>query len=58
MKLRAACSILKQRRESFARIMTEEMGKPYAQSLAEVMKCADHIEYATDYTPSSPEDEH
>jgi len=49
---------LKQRRESFARIMTEEMGKPYAQSLAEVMKCADHIEYATDYTPSSPEDEH
>lgn len=45
--------VLKERRERYARVMTEEMGKPIAQSLAEVEKCAwaarHYAEYGSAY---------
>ena len=39
--LRNTASLLKDNRESYALLMTREMGKPISQSLAEVDKCAD-----------------
>ncbi|MEZ5488932.1 MAG: NAD-dependent succinate-semialdehyde dehydrogenase [Gammaproteobacteria bacterium] len=39
--LRRAGDVLKQNRHSYAMLMTREMGKPLAQSLAEIDKCAD-----------------
>jgi len=38
--LRRAAEVLKDNRESYALLMTREMGKPLSQSLAEVDKCA------------------
>src|SRR5262245_32285326 len=39
-RLRAAAAVLRRDRDSLARLMTEEMGKPIAQAEAEVDKCA------------------
>jgi succinate-semialdehyde dehydrogenase/glutarate-semialdehyde dehydrogenase len=38
--MRAAARVLRDRREGFARLMTEEMGKPVAGGRSEVDKCA------------------
>jgi succinate-semialdehyde dehydrogenase / glutarate-semialdehyde dehydrogenase len=43
--LRAAAAVLRERGRHYARIITLEMGKPIAQALAEVEKCA----WACDY---------
>ncbi|MBT8146740.1 MAG: NAD-dependent succinate-semialdehyde dehydrogenase [Gammaproteobacteria bacterium] len=39
--VRKAAAILNKNRESYALLMTREMGKPVSQSLAEIDKCAD-----------------
>lgn len=38
--LRAAANLLRERKQQYARLITEEMGKPIAQSHAEIDKCA------------------
>jgi succinate-semialdehyde dehydrogenase/glutarate-semialdehyde dehydrogenase len=43
--MRNAAQILKERRVDYARIITQEMGKLYGESLAEVDKCAWVCEY-------------
>jgi succinate-semialdehyde dehydrogenase/glutarate-semialdehyde dehydrogenase len=51
--LRKAAGLLRQRRDELARLATREMGKPIAQALAEVDKCAlvcDHYaDHGADY---------
>ncbi|MDO8550934.1 MAG: aldehyde dehydrogenase family protein, partial [Ignavibacteria bacterium] len=46
--MKKASDILKDRKDKYARLMTEEMGKPIKQSLAEVEKCAWVCDYFTD----------
>ncbi len=46
--LRTAAEILKTNRESYALLMTREMGKPITQSLAEIDKCADACRFYAD----------
>ncbi len=43
--LRKAAAILRREKKSLARMMTEEMGKPILQAIAEVEKCALVCEY-------------
>jgi succinate-semialdehyde dehydrogenase/glutarate-semialdehyde dehydrogenase len=43
--LRAAADILRERRDQWARLMAEEMGKPLAQGVAEAEKCAAACRY-------------
>lgn len=43
--LRAAGRILRTREESLARLMAEEMGKPFADGIAEIRKCATGCDY-------------
>jgi succinate-semialdehyde dehydrogenase / glutarate-semialdehyde dehydrogenase len=43
--------LLRERKEEYARLMTAEMGKPFAQALAEAEKCA----WATDYYAENAE---
>ncbi len=47
--LRAAATLLRARRDEYARLMTLEMGKPIAQSEAEVEKCAWVCEYFAEH---------
>jgi acyl-CoA reductase-like NAD-dependent aldehyde dehydrogenase len=42
--------LLEQRAPELAKTMTMEMGKPFGQSMAEVQKCAGHIEYAVKHS--------
>lgn len=46
--LRKAASILKKRREQYAKLMSSEMGKPVTQALAEADKCALVCNYYAD----------
>ena len=48
--LKNAALILLSNKEEFGRLMSLEMGKPYSQSLAEVVKCAKGCEYYADNT--------
>ena len=48
--LKNAAVILQSNKEKFGRLMSLEMGKPYSQSLAEVVKCAKGCEYYADNT--------
>ena len=48
--LKNAAAILQSNKEKFGRLMSLEMGKPYSQSLAEVVKCAKGCEYYADNT--------
>jgi succinate-semialdehyde dehydrogenase/glutarate-semialdehyde dehydrogenase len=47
-KMKNAHNILLKRKEEFAKIMTLEMGKPIAQSISEIEKCAWVCEYFAD----------
>lgn len=46
--LRNAARILRERKEEFARLMALEMGKPLAQGVAEIEKCALNCEFYAD----------
>jgi len=47
--MRSAASELRGRSDDLAMLMTREMGKPIAESLAEVDKCAGGLEYYADH---------
>ena len=47
--LRAAAGVLRERVEELALLVTREMGKPLAESRAEVHKCADGMEFYADH---------
>ena len=47
--LRRAAAILREREDEFARLMTEEMGKPLAEGRAEVEKCAFHCDWFAEH---------
>jgi succinate-semialdehyde dehydrogenase/glutarate-semialdehyde dehydrogenase len=49
--LRAVGKLLTERREEYAALMTAEMGKPLAEALAEVDKCAWNCEVVADWAP-------
>jgi succinate-semialdehyde dehydrogenase/glutarate-semialdehyde dehydrogenase len=55
-----AAAILRERKEEFARLMTEEMGKTVTDGRAEVEKCAFHCDWfadhAQDYLADQPAD--
>ncbi|MDF3312037.1 NAD-dependent succinate-semialdehyde dehydrogenase [Rhodococcus sp. T2V] len=46
--LRSAATVLRERSEDLARLVTREMGKPLTESRAEVDKCAIGLEYYAD----------
>jgi succinate-semialdehyde dehydrogenase/glutarate-semialdehyde dehydrogenase len=48
-RLRAAAGVLRDRGPKYARLMTEEMGKPISSALAEVEKCAWVCEFYADH---------
>ena len=49
--------ILKKNKEQYAKIIIEEMGKPLAQSYAEIDKCVRLCEYYAEYAESFLGDE-
>lgn len=48
-RLFEAASIIRERKDEFARLITVEMGKPIKESLAEVQKCAWGLEYFAEH---------
>lgn len=50
--------LLEQRKQDFAQIITEEMGKPIKQSIAEIEKCAWLCRYYSELGPSMLSDEY
>jgi succinate-semialdehyde dehydrogenase/glutarate-semialdehyde dehydrogenase len=44
-KMRAAAAVLRARKDEFAQLMTDEMGKTRAEGLAEVEKCAGNCDF-------------
>jgi succinate-semialdehyde dehydrogenase / glutarate-semialdehyde dehydrogenase len=55
--LRAAAGLLRERDEELAVLVTREMGKPLAESLAEVHKCATGLEFYVEHAPGFLADE-
>ena len=55
--LRAAAELLRDRVEELALLVTREMGKPLAESRAEVHKCADGLEFYAEHAPRFLADE-
>src|SRR5262249_57686186 len=51
--LKRAADLLRQRRGAYARLMTEEMGKPIAAAEAESDKCALDCDFYADPPPPS-----
>ncbi len=51
-RMRAAAGRLRERRDELARLMAGEMGKPFAQGLAEADKCAWVCEYFAEHAES------
>ncbi len=49
-KMKKVSEILRARCEEFAKIITEEMGKPITQAKAEIQKCAVLCDYYADHT--------
>ena len=47
--LRKAAEILRSRKDEFARLMTDEMGKTFDEGRAEVEKCAFHCDWFADH---------
>ena len=47
--LHRAAIILRERKDAFAALMTEEMGKPLAEGRAEIEKCAFHCDWFADH---------
>ncbi len=56
-KIRAAADILRSRKDEFATLMTNEMGKLYQTSCSEIEKCADLCEYYAEHAESLLADE-
>jgi succinate-semialdehyde dehydrogenase/glutarate-semialdehyde dehydrogenase len=54
---RNVARILRERKETYARLMTEEMGKIVRESLAEIMKCANACDYYADHAAELLEDQ-
>ena len=48
VKMKKAASLLRDRKEELGKLMTDEMGKPIAQSKSEIEKCAWVCEYFAD----------
>jgi succinate-semialdehyde dehydrogenase/glutarate-semialdehyde dehydrogenase len=46
---RIAARVLRERKEKYARLMTEEMGKIIRESMAEIEKCANACDYYADH---------
>ena len=55
--LRAAAALLRERDDELALLVTREMGKPLAESVAEVHKCADGLEFYAEHAPGFLADE-
>ena len=55
--VRKAAEILRQRKGEFARLMTEEMGKPLDEGRTEVEKCAFHCDWFADHAEAYLADE-
>ena len=53
---RNASRILRERKETYARLMTEEMGKIVRESLTEILKCANVCDYYADHAAELLED--
>lgn len=49
--LEALAAVLRDRREEFAHLITAEMGKPLAEALSEVDKCALNCDYYVEFGP-------
>ena len=47
-RMKEVAHLLREGKEDFGALMTEEMGKPYKQSIAEAEKCAWVCEYYAD----------
>jgi len=51
-RLRALGRLLRDRKEAYGRLMTEEMGKPIAQAISEAEKCATAADYYAEHGAS------
>lgn len=56
--LRAAAELLRQRADTYARLVTDEMGKPISQARVELARCAAHFDFyaghAADFLRDEP----
>ena len=55
--IRKAAQVLRARKDEFARLMTEEMGKTLTDGRAEVEKCASHCDWFADHAQNYLADE-
>lgn len=54
--IRNTASILRDNKEQYAKLITEEMGKPFAQSIGEIEKCAWLCDYYAGHGPEFLDD--